>query len=58
MRQRRQFLLQRGIDPVVVAWDGGPLRLSCDCHPLAGVESRYESPWKAGRSEINARHGE
>ena len=26
-RQRRQSLMQRAIDPVVVAWDGGPLRL-------------------------------
>ena len=27
LRQRRQSLMQRTIDPVVVAWDGGPLRL-------------------------------
>ncbi len=26
LRQRRQFLWQRGIDPVVVAWDSEPLR--------------------------------
>src|SRR5438067_11894790 len=27
LRQRRQFLWRRAIDPVVIAWDGGPLRL-------------------------------
>ena len=27
LRQRRQFLMQRVIEPVLVAWDGGPLRL-------------------------------
>jgi 4-alpha-glucanotransferase len=27
MRQRRQFLWQRGIEPVVIAWDGGSLQL-------------------------------
>jgi len=28
LRQRRQFLWQRGIDPVNIAWDGGPLQLT------------------------------
>src|SRR5687768_3374678 len=27
LRQRRQFLWRRAIDPVLVAWDGGPLRI-------------------------------
>ena len=42
LRQRRQFLMQRAIDPVVVAWDGGPLRLKLRLPgPLAAVETRY-----------------
>jgi 4-alpha-glucanotransferase len=27
VRQRRQFLWQRGVEPVAIAWDGDPLRL-------------------------------
>ena len=27
LRQRRQFLWRRGVEPVVIAWDGDPLRL-------------------------------
>ena len=38
-RQRQQFLMQRAIDPVVVAWDGGPLRLKLRLPgPLAAAE--------------------
>jgi hypothetical protein len=43
LRQRRQSLMQRIIDPVVVAWDGGPwlkLRLP---GPLAAAELGIES---------------
>ena len=49
LRQRRQFLLQRGIDPVIVAWDGGPLRLKLRLPgPLAGMQSRYRIALESG----------
>src|SRR6266480_3981874 len=42
LRQRRQFLWQRSIDPVVIAWDGGPLRLKLRLpSPLAEAAPRY-----------------
>ena len=49
LRQRRQFLMQRAIDPVVVAWDGGPLRLKVRLPiPLAAAELRYRIDLESG----------
>ena len=49
LRQRRQFLMQRAIDPVVVAWDGGPLRLKLRLPgPLAAAEPRYRIDLESG----------
>ena len=49
LRQRRQFLMQRAIDPVVVAWDGGPLRLKLRLpSPLAAAEPRYRIDLESG----------
>ena len=49
LRQRRQFLMQRVIDPVVVAWDGGPLRLKLRLpRPLAAAEPRYRIDLESG----------
>jgi len=48
-RQRQQFLMQRAIDPVVVAWDGGPLRLKLRLPgPLAAAEPRYRIDLESG----------
>ena len=42
LRQRRQFLWRRAIDPVVIAWDGEPLRLKLRLpSPLAEAAPRY-----------------
>jgi 4-alpha-glucanotransferase len=49
LRQRRQFLMQRAIDPVVVAWDGAPLRLKLRLpSPLAAAEPRYRIDLESG----------
>jgi 4-alpha-glucanotransferase len=49
LRQRRQFLWRRGIDPVVVAWDGGPLRFKLRLPgPLAAAEPRYRIALESG----------
>jgi 4-alpha-glucanotransferase len=49
LRQRRQFLVQRAIDPVVVAWDGAPLRLKLRLpSPLAAAEPRYRIDLESG----------
>ncbi len=49
LRQRRQSLMQRIIDPVVVAWDGGPLRLKLRLPaPLAAMEARYRIDLESG----------
>src|SRR5262245_657750 len=49
LRQRRQSLMQRMIDPVVVAWDGGPLRLKLRLPaPLAAMEARYRIDLESG----------
>jgi 4-alpha-glucanotransferase len=42
LRQRQQFLYQRAIDPVLVAWNGDPLRLKLRVpSQLAAAEPRY-----------------
>src|SRR5437016_2950529 len=42
LRQRQQFLWRRAINPVVIAWDGGPLRLKLRLpSPLAEAAPRY-----------------
>ena len=42
VRARRQFLWQRAIDPVVIAWDGAPLRLKLRLpRRLADMPARY-----------------
>src|SRR5207247_11331435 len=42
LRQRRQCLWRSAIDPVVIAWDGGPLRLKLRLpSPLAEAAPRY-----------------
>jgi 4-alpha-glucanotransferase len=42
LRQRRQFLWRRGIDPVVIAWDGGPARMKVRVpSQLAEMPARY-----------------
>ncbi len=49
LRQRRQFLIQRAIDPVVIAWDGAPLRLKLRLpSPLAAAEPRYRIELESG----------
>ena len=49
LRQRRQFLWRRGIDPVIVAWDGAPLRLKLRLpSPLATLEPRYRIALESG----------
>src|SRR4029434_6626718 len=49
LRQRRQSLVQRTIDPVVGAWDGGPLRLKLRLPaPLAAMEARYRIDLESG----------
>jgi 4-alpha-glucanotransferase len=49
LRQRRQFLTQRAIDPVIVAWDGGPLRFKLRLPtPLAAAEPRYRIDLESG----------
>jgi 4-alpha-glucanotransferase len=49
LRQRRQFLMQRAIEPVVVAWDGGPLRFKLRLPaPLAAKETRYRIVLESG----------
>jgi 4-alpha-glucanotransferase len=49
LRQRRQLLMQRVIDPVVVAWDGAPLRLKLRLPgPLATAEARYRIDLESG----------
>ena len=42
LRQRRQFLYQRAIDPVLIAWNGAPLRLKLRVpSQFAAAEPRY-----------------
>ena len=49
LRQRRQFLWRRGMDPVMVAWDGAPLRLKLRLpRPLAALELRYRIDLESG----------
>src|SRR5262245_24154760 len=49
LRQRRQFLMQRGVAPVVVAWDGGPLRFKLRLpSALAATEPRYRIALETG----------
>src|SRR4029450_4194067 len=49
LRQRRQFLMRRAIGAVVVAWDGGPLRLKLRLPgPLAAAEPRYRIALESG----------
>jgi 4-alpha-glucanotransferase len=49
LRQRRQFLWRRGIDPVIVAWDEAPLRLKLRLpSPLAALEPRYRIALESG----------
>ena len=49
LRQRREFLWRRGIDPVMVAWDGAPLRLKLRLpSPLAALELRYRIALESG----------
>ena len=51
LRERRQFLMQRAIEPVLVAWDGGPLRLKLRLPSrLAGAEPRYRIDLETGES--------
>ena len=51
LRQRRQFLFQRGIEPVLVAWDGNPLTFKIRlAHADAGVELRYRVALESGES--------
>jgi 4-alpha-glucanotransferase len=49
LRQRRQFLMQRAVDPVVVAWNGAPLRAKLRlASPLAVAEPRYRIDLESG----------
>src|SRR5438132_13707657 len=49
LRQRRQVLWQRAINPVGIAWDGGPLRLKLHLpSPLAEAAPRYRAALAAG----------
>ena len=49
LRERRQFLMQRAIDPVIVAWDGAPLRAKLRLpSPLAAAEPRYRIDLESG----------
>jgi 4-alpha-glucanotransferase len=49
LRQRRQFLCRRGMDPVMVAWDGAPLWLKLRLpRPLAALELRYRIDLESG----------
>jgi 4-alpha-glucanotransferase len=49
LRQHRQFLWRRGIDPVIVAWDGAPIRLKLRLpSPLAALEPRYRIALESG----------
>ena len=51
LRQRRQFLFDRGIEPVVVAWDGNPLEFKIRlAHPDVGKELRYRVTLESGES--------
>ena len=51
LRQRRQFLMQRAIDPVLVAWNGAPLRAKLRLpSPLAATEPRYRIDLEGGDS--------
>ena len=51
LRQRRQFLMQRAIEPVLVAWDGGPLRVKLRLPSwLSGAEPRYRIDLETGES--------
>ena len=51
LRQRRQFLFARGIEPVVIAWDGNPLELKLRlAHPENAVEPRYRVTLESGES--------
>jgi 4-alpha-glucanotransferase len=48
-RQRRQFLWRRGINPVLVAWDGHPLSFKLRLpSPLAATEPRYRVALESG----------
>jgi len=49
LRERRQFLMQRAIDPVIVAWDGAPLRAKLRLpSSLAAAEPRYRIDLESG----------
>jgi 4-alpha-glucanotransferase len=49
LRQRRESLWQRAIDPVTVAWDGGPLRLRLRLPgPMAALEPQYRIALESG----------
>ena len=51
LRQRRQFLFDRGIEPVVIAWDGNPLEFKIRlAHPDVGEELRYRVTLESGES--------
>jgi 4-alpha-glucanotransferase len=51
LRQRRQFVFDRGIEPVVVAWDGHPLELKLRlAHPDAELEPRYRVTLENGEA--------
>jgi len=51
LRHRRQFLFDRGIEPVLVAWDGNPMELKLRiAHPEAGNEPRYRVTLESGES--------
>jgi 4-alpha-glucanotransferase len=51
LRERRQFLFARGIEPVVIAWDGNPLELKLRlAHPEKAVEPRYRVTLQNGES--------
>jgi 4-alpha-glucanotransferase len=50
-RQRRQFLFARGIEPVVIAWDGEPLEFKLRlAHPDNGVEPLYRVTLESGEA--------
>ncbi|HEY7321424.1 MAG TPA: 4-alpha-glucanotransferase [Candidatus Binatia bacterium] len=51
LRQRRQFLMQRAIDPVIVAWEGAPLRTKLRLpSPFATAEAWYRIDLESGDS--------
>jgi 4-alpha-glucanotransferase len=51
LRERRQFLFARGIEPVVIAWDGNPLELKLRLeHPKNAAEPRYRVTLESGEA--------